>query len=1071
MNDKTVKSCPLQKGDLLVNVLEKVGKKAAKGVHVSYNGPEAGSGTTDKDGLYEKTGLTPGTYTWDVTVGGTAYKEYTAHPASGSVSVPADGVGYGLSEVAILNVVTPKITPETADTQAMLVEPEDETTETQIEIDHRFLPDPADIPEIEPIKLTFSFEETRRALKPYKLDGSVVAPGFKMFFDKECTQPFDHEGGAKLANRKLQEGIDLWVKGVTAGDLDVTLVLDPSTDAEILIEEDAVAKVTVKKPVRRLTPKLTPEYLVVMRDRKIWKKQRKDDSKDGSGAARSKARNKPDPIRLLAQVIEGPGDEVYPGQGKLNVPGNITLFKDKELKTPFDDKAKIDFDKLQGAGLTLWMHGVSTGKFNISLELDPADETKFLIDPKAEGELGCVELKYRLYHYTEKEVNKGINPEVKDTATYWDELKGLKLKQKRMKNAEKAKPGRMLHIQDNDKHHQRAKLVVQKITEAHWPDPAKSYELVLDLADRDKHTKTRAGSLKMFPSEIDGADHALPHTLSFGTAKRADKEFWIEGSAISDTWRSVRLSLGMDRPVGGPPKTAKKDGDWAAFTVVKIKEVLCKVENLPGQEKVIDGEKFYINLHKEGRALKSKGGVSKCAVTAELQPALAEVDLHFQVVEHHDIYKIEKAPDALKKNKIQDLKQAIKPVDRPDPKKLLHFTGTTDASGIAKTEDLQAPQIGLAKFKIGAYLLQDPEQARFIDDHKDLKKFEPVLSATWLKVYRRLFFKVFAMQRWSGASYSNRFDEGALTSEMDDLGITMEKKNSSLALPFVPALVEGSGTSGFLDWSRAPFGNAGEREMYLCLISGRHKSVVVKTKALGSPGTKTPSWTISHRMRVKGTASRTDWLDSCNAVHLGTTYDLAAHTTLTQLEDFKFRVSIDATAVWDQIKAANAADVDGGVAKADAFLTGAVITFKWKESQSSSGVSWHEAVVVCMDTREPKHPGQNAKDSATHTFLHEIGHYVGLAAKTLPDKGKTKNPNFYSEKAGEASAGGSGGSNAVIAGERSWGLGPHCDSQTGGKNCLMWHSFKMTMNYCDTCKFSIRTRRLHQPKVAARDDF
>jgi hypothetical protein len=1067
---KAVKDCPLAKGTLLIQVWQKTNRAGASGVRVTYSGPESGGGLTDKDGYYEKTNLIPGSYDFKVEVAGTSFNDYAAAPEAGRVNVPAGNTGSEFSELRIVNVVTPKITPDAGQTQLPPNKEKKAAKESEIEIAHRFLPEPKELPEVGPLKLTFRYDETLPA-KAYQGEGTVLAPGLKLYRDEKCKKKFAHKRGKKLTNAELKQGVDLWITGADPGDVDVTLTLDDSNDPDISVRPKATAKVTVDPPVKRLTPMLIPEYLVVMKDRELWKEQRKNDSKDGSAAAADDEQIKPDPVRLVAKVIEGEGDAEYTGKGTLTVPGNIALFEDEELKTSFDASAKIDFDALKGEGLTLWMHGKTAGLCTISLELDATTDAKFLVDPKAEGEIGCVDLEFKLHHYTETDVNKAINPDVADCDTYWNALKALNLEQKEMTDAEKAKPGRMLHKQDSEKHHQRAKLVVQKVNKDHWPKTAKDYELVLSLGDRDAKTKTQAGSLKMFDAAMDGSNKALPHAMALDTCKSKEQEFWIEGDDVGDGWRSVRLSLGMDRPEGGPEKTPKQDADWAAFTVVQIKEVLCKVENEAGKEKVIDGAKFYINLHDKGRELKDKAGISKCAVTAELVPALEGVDIHFQVVEHKDTYAIAKAPAALKQKKIQDLKQAIKPVDRPDPKKLLHFKATTDASGKAKTEDLQSPQIGQAKFKIGAYLLQDAEQARYVEDHADLKKFAPVLSSTWLEVWRRLFFKLFAMKRWSGACYSDRFDEAALSAQMEALGITLEKKGESLARPFQSVLVEGAGTQGFLDWSRAPLGNGGDREMYLCLISGRHKGVDVRSMNLGNPTNKATTWTINRLMRVKGTASRADWLDTCKATHLGVDYDLRPKATLAQTQDFQFKISIDFEDVWNQIKAANAADPDGGTAKADAFLSSATIDFKWKESKSSSGVSWHEAVVVCMDTREPSHATENAKNSATHTFLHEIGHYVGLAAKTLADKGKTTNPNFYSDQAGEGNANGSGGTNPVLPGEGSWGLGPHCDGTSSGSNCLMWHSFKMTLNYCDTCNFNVRTRVLHSPIVAARDDF
>jgi len=196
-----------------------------------------------------------------------------------------------------------------------------------------------------------------------------------------------------------------------------------------------------------------------------------------------------------------------------------------------------------------------------------------------------------------------------------------------------------------------------------------------------------------------------------------------------------------------------------------------------------------------------------------------------------------------------------------------------------------------------------------------------------------------------------------------------------------------------------------------------------------------------------------NWLVHCKLSYDGNEHNLAAKTTLTQSEDFKFRLEIDVNDVWNHYKTAV------NEAKANDMLANGTLELKYKEADSSSGVSWGEAVVVCMDTREPQHATKNAKDSASHTFLHEIGHYVGLAGKFQPDHSDTLNPNFYSELAGELSARGKGG----------YGTGPHCDGLND--QCIVWYSFQMTLEYCDMCKLFMRARDLSSLKATARNKF
>jgi hypothetical protein len=171
---------------------------------------------------------------------------------------------------------------------------------------------------------------------------------------------------------------------------------------------------------------------------------------------------------------------------------------------------------------------------------------------------------------------------------------------------------------------------------------------------------------------------------------------------------------------------------------------------------------------------------------------------------------------------------------------------------------------------------------------------------------------------------------------------------------------------------------------------------------------------------------------------------------VAQTGDFEFKITIDFAGVWQYCE-----NTLGG--KGADFLASGVVKVKYKHQTSSSGVAWYEAVMVMMDTREPINSTESAKDSASQTFLHELGHYAGIAGKFLPDSSDTVNPNFYSEQSGEVSARGKGG----------YGVGPHCDGLSD--ECVMWYAFILKLEYCEACKLFLRARALHSPAVAGRD--
>ncbi len=961
----------------------------------------------------------------------------------------------------VLNTVTPELVIDRNDLPARF--PDAAKVDEEI---HVFRPEKKateDDPQV--VAVSLAYKATVSA-DVYDKGGVFTVGGVKatLWRDAKCKVPVAAEGGSlNVTNQELKAGLKLYMRREDAGTVDLALTLVDTTKDRADVATAPVTRAVTEKAVNRVTPYLKVEHLVVLRDQDLHTEQRKNDSAAGSAAADVAQQVHPDATRIELSAAQTAKLPAYTGKGKLVLtPANAKVFEDEACERPVAADKTYDFDKLIAADpIKLYLRGATAGKFTAELQLDASTDPLIKVDGPAKGEMGCVELKMTLFHYKQADVNKAVEPDVDDVTTYWNALKALSFEQKEMTRAERVGSGRMLHVQ-KDTSHARAKLIIEH-TAAHWPAAAKDYKIIINTADADKKAKTRSGALKLFAVEEEGAEiSTLPHELTL-TAAAQKKPLWVEGGSKCDAWRGIRVSAGFDRPDGGPAKALKMDADWAAFTVVQIKEVTCKLENEPAKEKFVDGTKVFINLDDKGRVLKSVAGNRKAEVTATLEPALKDVDIYFSVVEHADNFKITALPDTFKQAKISKLKHTLKAVDKTDRKKLLSMSAKTDDTGVAKIETLQAPQLGLMKFKIGAYLLQTPQQARYIDEHADLKKKPPTLSTDWLEVWRRVFYGVIAMKRWSGASYLDRFDEEAMKSKMKDVGLEMERSKDPIEKDYDRALPD------TLQWSiDAMGGPAPARTLYLCLINGRgDKGDEDVTLALGAPGGKAASFDLAYR-RFRSLTDKPKWLTSCSFKAAGKAdVDLAPHVTLTQTEDFKFNLAVDCASIWDAAyAAAHSAALSGGAlapaahltasTAADTALGAGAITLELKEADSSSGLSWGEAVVVCMDSREPKHATQDAKGSASHTFLHEIGHYLGLAGKFLPDAANTLNPNFYSELAGEVSARGKGG----------YGVGAHCDGLAD--QCIVWYQFKMTLAYCDSCSLFLRARALHTPKINGR---
>jgi len=241
--------------------------------------------------------------------------------------------------------------------------------------------------------------------------------------------------------------------------------------------------------------------------------------------------------------------------------------------------------------------------------------------------------------------------------------------------------------------------------------------------------------------------------------------------------------------------------------------------------------------------------------------------------------------------------------------------------------------------------------------------------------------------------------------------------------------------------------------MYLGLVGAFTAGANDKQEILdlGEPYVKDFSYFFDTHKRFRSTTAKSQCLVSCKATYKGVPYDVSDYTSLVQVANYRMRIDIDFTEVYDAYAVLNGGD------EADLFLAGCKIRCVIKTMNSLSGISCKECIVVSMDDREDGQTAQDAIYSASHTFFHEIGHYVGLSGKFLPDRNNTINPNFYSEKDGEESARLRGGV----------GVGPHCDGMYD--NCVMYHFFKPTLEFCDTCKLFMRARALHNPIVNARD--
>ncbi len=645
--------------------------------------------------------------------------------------------------VIVPNIITPILTAS----PDKLTLPVPSAPASQDDI-HRFAPKKEEQQAADPelVTIVAKYEETNAA-NPFDKGLVFTASGTNvtLWRDKKCTRSIGHGPRLAIPHSDAKKGITFYLRGEKGGTADLKLAADSTSKPDISLKGPATAKVEIQDR-KRITPIINVEHLVVLRDQELWKNQRKNDTFAGSAAAVEADWIRPDPTRIELSAAKTSNTPEYTGKGTLSFsPENVKAYTDEECMTEFKLSEKIDFAKFTDAGpFRLWLRGKTAGKFTAKLELDPSNDPRIKVDEPAKGEMGCVELKLKLHHYENDDVNKAINPDVKkspapandpptdnemDPQKYWDELKNLTFEQKEMTDSERVGAGRLLHAQ-KDKNHARAKLIVEKLDGSQWPDAANLYQIILDAADGDKANKKRSGAVKLFTAEEDGDEKKLRLEMPLSELKSAEKTFWIEGAAACDHWRGIRLTAGFDRPDGGLAKTPKMDGNWAALSIVEIAEV--KIDYTPVPDKpriwVEDTGRFYINF-------KADPDGRKVTIGAKLSKELKGCPLHLMLAPHKDNFKADTSGGS---------GAATVEQHRADRKKLLHLSKETDEKGYAKVE-VQTSRFGGDKFLPASYLMQDPHLARFVQEQADLSKRKPVVASKVMTVWRKLYCQVTAL--------------------------------------------------------------------------------------------------------------------------------------------------------------------------------------------------------------------------------------------------------------------------------------------------------------------------------------
>jgi hypothetical protein len=485
-----------------------------------------------------------------------------------------------------------------------------------------------------------------------------------------------------------------------------------------------------EEPSNVVTPLIQAEYLVVLLDRKLAAHQ---DPKEAPVSADA----------TCVQLSFTQTNSAYPptkGATLKCTPDNVDVYLDEKCE-----------DKLAGAltseqltpdrPLKVYLKGKTAGKFKLELSFnDPADPRIKLDKNPAGLEMGVVELEFKVHRSDATALAAlQVDPDTDPITTYHTALENLVLPgQKEMSDEDKVKFGRLLHVQKGDDHG-RARVLCKQLKADQWPAGTDDYKVVLN------QTST-SGEVSFHKKEWGGSKVGKVE-LKVADLKAADTELWVEGNIATTDFRHVRLDLGLDRGSGGLEKKVKRNGDWARFTVVEIKQVKLEFTSDVGKAVFWDAAKkrFYINTDADpsGRELKSEPTKGRnIKVSAELTHKLKGVKLHFMLSPHKDNHEKAHWGASLPATfKFKDLDRALKAKDKANPKDFLHVSAVTDDTGSATQDDLVLSRFGGDRFKVGAYLDEDPHLARYLDGHATLSGKKPALSEEF-QVWRRVWVQI-----------------------------------------------------------------------------------------------------------------------------------------------------------------------------------------------------------------------------------------------------------------------------------------------------------------------------------------
>jgi hypothetical protein len=825
-----------------------------------------------------------------------------------------------------------------------------------------------------------------------------------------------------------------YLTATATGNVSLTLSLDNPNDARIRVGAPSTQNLAIRA-VNAVNVHLDVEYKVVPLARDLARYQALTETPHTTGlvAAEVWIDQSDSNIGYTGSVRVRRSNRNVLAYGNANGSGNELFGNNKD----YFDIANVNI--ATGQHVRFYLKGVTAGSFDLTTGLEVLNRDDVVEGDAVRQAMSVVELALQLH---------------RDAAS---PAPGA------MSDQYKVQTGRFLHVQNNQGHFGRAKLVIVKPSDHVWNVGDNDYELLVS-AD------TTSGGVELYDHPQNGAignGRPLPVRLRQQDFQNGNVELWVQGAAHCNAARDIKLDVGLDRPVRGMNKAVKRNGDWARLTVVQITQVTPTADNY----------RQYINLpaasgHPElGRAYHAE---------ARITPALQNVNVLFKLI-----------PNA---NNKANLPVAQRHQDPNTP-----VTSATDQHGLAAA-DLTLARYGGDIFQVGAYLEEDATAGAA----------HPV-SGKPITVWRKIFYALGYMNRPGGGNYGNRADEARFRQEYARCFVELERAGNPGGLNFQrdvhfqgAAAWAASHFTGTLPARTTAFGfidsllsAAQTHNVQLPAEAGNQIIQSNTTQSLWIDRSNQAAWLVGpHRYRTSANAwqplapNRVQQQSTSSNCQIAV--DLTGISGTVNVELVFLATDISTSTVVRQIRTSNG--LAGGSVVRSSVLPNHVInggnwlvSAKYSSNQPGNwqqiptnrinmaavgdnyrleldfqghhgtfdievgirahnwreffGGAYNNAVtLVAVRTIEDGMP-QHAADTALQIMLHEVGHYLGLGSQLLFDG--SNNTHYYNNP----------------------GIGNHCNR--GPDTCVMRHapvaSLAPNLRFCATCEEILRARDMSNP--------